>query len=135
MYAAPPPSAGGGPPTPGAPPGFWPGPRPPPPPPPPAPEAAPPRSLPRGGVKAPPFAASLQRPDARAHRIPAEEAHERLVHDDRPVRCAGVSRMQTAAGHDPGAEQLVITGADGRHGESALVIALQANGRSAVLLH
>ena len=81
------------------------------------------------------LAASLDRADPCAHGIPADLAHERLVHHDGPVRRPGVSGLQAAAGHDPGAERLVIAGTDSRHRESALVIAVEASRWCAVLLH
>ena len=81
------------------------------------------------------LAASLERANACAHGIPAHHAHERLVDHDGPVRRPGVSGMQAAAGHDPGAERLVIAGTDSRHRESALVVAVQASRRCTVLLH
>ena len=81
------------------------------------------------------LAASLERADACAHGIPAHHAHERLVDHDGPVRRPSVSGMQAAAGHDPGAERVVIAGTDSRHRESALVIAVQASRRCTVLLH
>ena len=65
--------------------------------------------------------------DPCADGIPADLAHERLVHQDGPVRRPGVGGLQAAAGHDAGAERLVIAGTDGRHRESALVVALEAS--------
>ena len=81
------------------------------------------------------LAASLERANVCAHGIPAHQAHERLVDQDGRVRRPGVSGLQAAAGHDPGAERVVIAGTDSHHRESALVIALQASRRCTVLLH
>ena len=81
------------------------------------------------------LAAPLERSDSCAHGIPAHHAHERLVDHDGPVRRPSVSGMQGAAGHDPGAERVVIAGTDSSHRESALEIALQASRRCTVLLH